>query len=100
MRGANAKPARLVISWSARAQKSLDQTIGHVYAQDTNTARLIIQRLQKALDLIATQPAIGTPTKIAGLYRFPIPKTGHTIEYRIHQTSITIMRWARHTRKS
>jgi hypothetical protein len=58
-----------------RAQKALDQTMAHVYSQDTNTARLIMERLRKALDLIATQAAIGTPTKIAGLYRFPIPDT-------------------------
>jgi plasmid stabilization system protein ParE len=71
----------------------------YIYAQDTNTATLVIERLQKALNIIVERPMIGTRTAVSGLYRFPIPKTGHTIEYRVGQKSITVMRWLRQTRK-
>ncbi|RFP10732.1 type II toxin-antitoxin system RelE/ParE family toxin [Duganella sp. BJB475] len=99
MSSANGKPARLVVSWSAQAQESLDQTMAHVYAQDMSAGNLMLQRLQKALDLIAEQPGIGTPTKQKNLRRFPIPRTGHTIEYRVGRRGITITRWVRQTRK-
>jgi hypothetical protein len=49
--------------------------------------------------MIAGQPGIGTPTKQKNLRRFPIPRTGHTIEYRVGRGAITITRWVRQTRK-
>jgi plasmid stabilization system protein ParE len=73
--------------------------MAHVYAQDMEAGRLLLQRLQRALDLIAEQPGIGTQTKQKNLRRFPIPRTGHTIEYRVGRGGITITRWARQTRK-
>lgn len=55
-----AKPAKLAVRWSTRAQHSLAQTMAHIYAQDAATGRLVLQRVQTALDLTAIQLHIGT----------------------------------------
>lgn len=94
-----AKPAKLAIHWSPTARRSLDQTIAHINAQDMSAGDLVLQRLQSALDAIAAQPGIGTPTDRRGIRRFPIPKTGHTIDYRVHENAIMVTRWARQKRK-
>jgi plasmid stabilization system protein ParE len=73
--------------------------MAHIHAQDTSTARLVVLRLQSALDLIAEQPAIGTPVTSRRTRRFPIPKTGHTIDYRVEQGEILILRWIRQRRQ-
>ncbi|MYN38302.1 type II toxin-antitoxin system RelE/ParE family toxin [Duganella sp. FT109W] len=96
----SAKPAKLAVRWSAKAQHSLEQTLAHINAQDESAGRLVLQRLQVALDLIAIQPHIGTPTNRRRSRRFPVPKTGHTIDYRVEQSEILVLRWMRQRRKS
>ncbi|WP_083902542.1 type II toxin-antitoxin system RelE/ParE family toxin [Janthinobacterium sp. HH01] len=99
MSNPSVKPAKLAIRWSLTARRSLDQTIAHIHAQDALASGLVLQRLQNALDVIAAQPGIGTPTDRRDTRRFPIPKTGHTIDYRLHQGDIMVTRWARQRRK-
>jgi plasmid stabilization system protein ParE len=94
-----ARPAKLVVRWTSKAQRSLDQTMVHINAQDISTGQLVLQRLKVALDLIAVQPDIGTPTAGRITRRFPIPKTGHTIDYRVEKDLIVVTRWTRQTRK-
>jgi len=82
------------------AQKSLDQTMARINAQDFVAGQLVLQRLNNALDVIATQPAIGTPTERGNTRRFAIPKTGHSIDYTISRAGILVTRWARQRRDS
>jgi plasmid stabilization system protein ParE len=72
--------------------------MAHIYAQDVGTGRLMLQRLQTALDLIAIQPHIGTPTNRRFVRRFPVPKTGHSIDYSSDQNEILVLRWMRQRR--
>lgn len=72
--------------------------MAYVNAQDTVAGELILRRLQNAIDLILLQPGIGTPINRRNVRRFPIPKTGHTIEYRIAGNVLTIRRWIRQAR--
>lgn len=95
-----ARPAKLAVHWSLRAQCSLDETMAHIDAQDVSTGRLVLQRLHTALDLIATQPEIGTRINQRRTRRFAIPKTGHSIDYLVKFNEILVVRWARQRRKS
>jgi plasmid stabilization system protein ParE len=70
----------------------------HINSQDSAVGMLVMQRLQNAIDIIASQPGIGTPTERPNLRRFPIPRTGHTIEYRTTPDAITIVNWIRQAR--
>ncbi|MQA20670.1 type II toxin-antitoxin system RelE/ParE family toxin [Rugamonas rivuli] len=99
MSNSSVKPARLAIRWSSTARRSLDRTIAHIHAEDASASQLVLRRLQNALDVIADQPGIGTLTDRRDTRRFPIPKTGHTIDYRVHQGEILVTRWARQRRK-
>ncbi|MBV6322408.1 type II toxin-antitoxin system RelE/ParE family toxin [Duganella violaceipulchra] len=98
MSNPSVKPAKLAIRWSSAARRSLDQTIAHINEQDVSAGELILLRLQNALDVIVAQPGIGTPTDRRDTRRFPIPKTGHTIDYRVRQSEIMVTRWARQRR--
>jgi plasmid stabilization system protein ParE len=87
-----------VIRWSPAAALSLAQTFEYINSQDPRTSNLIAQRVQNALELIALQPAIGTPTRQTGIRRFAVPKTGHMLEYSLNKGDITIVRWMRQSR--
>ena len=72
--------------------------MAYINAQDPIAGGLVLQRLQNAIDIIESQPGIGTATDRPNLRRFPIPKTGHTIEYRMTREAITIVNWVRQAR--
>jgi plasmid stabilization system protein ParE len=82
------------------AEAAYFRSLQYIAEQDEQAADLVIERVDKSLALIVAQPEIGTPTSTHGRRRFPIPKTGHVIEYRVTKKEIRITRWARHTRKS
>lgn len=42
---------------------------------------------------------LGTPMTTLNIRRFAIPKTGHTIEYRVRPGELYILRWYRQRRK-
>ena len=70
----------------------------HINAQDYFTGLLVLQRVSKVVELLRIQPDIGTPTYLPALRRYPVPKTGHTIEYRVTASDIVIVRWVRNVR--
>lgn len=72
--------------------------MAHINAQDYFTGLLILQRVSKAIDLLCIQSDIGTPTYQPTLRRYPVPKTGHTIEYRVTANDIIIVHWVRNVR--
>lgn len=91
-------PAKLPVRWNSRARTSLNNSLHHIGAQDPGTSILIQQRVSAALDAIAIQPGIGTPTQRRNTRRFPIAKTGHAIEYTVVGGEIIITRWVRQVR--
>ena len=95
---ANSAPGKLPIWWLPTAQRAAEKSLDHIAAQDTNASALVYKRLLGALEVISMQPAIGTPTHQKNIKRFPIPKTGHTIEYRLTPNEIVITRWIRQKR--
>ena len=72
--------------------------MAYILSQDRVSADLVLTRLHAALDAIALHPGIGTPTRTRSTRRFAIPKTGHTIEYRVSAEEIVIVRWIRDVR--
>ncbi|WP_442881938.1 type II toxin-antitoxin system RelE/ParE family toxin [Duganella sp. S19_KUP01_CR8] len=98
MQSGNGAPAKLEVRWLSAALSSLDKSLEHIAAQDVNARDLVSQRLLTALDVIAFQPNIGTRTRRRNTRRFPIPKTGHAIEYRVEGDAITVTRWVRQAR--
>lgn len=85
----------LAVVWSVSAQKAFFATLEKIENEDPGTARLVIQRVDKSITLIAAQPNIGTITAMTGVRRYAIPNTGHTINYRVAHGELRILRWYR-----
>lgn len=98
MPAANSAPGKLPIRWLPTARRAAEKSLNHIAAQDPGASALVYKRLLGALGVISLQPAIGTPTHQKNIKRFPIPKTGHTIEYRLAANEIVITRWIRQAR--
>jgi plasmid stabilization system protein ParE len=82
----------LAVVWSASAQKTFFASLEKIENEDAGTARLIIQRVDKSISLIAAQPNLGTFTSMTGVRRYAIPNTGHTINYRVAHGELRILR--------
>ena len=87
------------ILWVASAQQGYLGTLAHIANQDKFVAQTLAQRVDKALAALAANPGIGTPMP-RGIRRFAIPRTGHTIDYRISNDTVLITRWSRQRRRT
>ena len=83
------------LEWLPSARAAYVETPEYVARGDAITAELIAQRVEKSLSLIRSMPGIGTPTARPGVRRYPIPSTGHVIDYRVLRERIRVQRWYR-----
>lgn len=88
-------PASKRPSWSARASAAFDRTLAFIAADDPLTAETVLARVDRSIELICSQPGLGTPTATPGVRRYPIPRTGHVITYRVIRGEVRILRWYR-----
>jgi toxin ParE1/3/4 len=90
-RSAGLKP----LEWARAAQDAFEASIAYIAGEDPYAARLVVQRVENALMQIQAHPGIGRPAGARGRKAFPIPQTGHIINYRETSNTIRILRWYR-----
>ncbi len=83
------------LEWSPRALDAYLATLERIADEDPFTANIFEERVERALAVILSQPAIGTPATRRGERRFPIPRTGHVINYRVTRNAVRIQLWYR-----
>jgi len=83
------------LEWTRRASQAYQATLAHIAEEDPAAAELVSERVERALSLIQLQPGIGTPALRRGERRFPVPNTGHVINYRVLRHAIRIVLWYR-----
>ena len=83
------------LEWSRRALDAYLSSLARIGDEDPRSAELVRERVEHALELIRVQPGLGTPAQRRGERRFPIPKTGHVIHYRVAGDRIRIRLWYR-----
>lgn len=87
-------PARR-LEWAAGAFDAYMDTLAQIAAEDPFTARQVADRVQLSLAAILAHPFIGTPATRRGERRYPIPGTGHVINYRVTRRAVRIQLWYR-----
>lgn len=81
--------------WTAGARLAYQRTIDYIAAEDVHTAARVAERVAHSLELIETNPAMGTPVQGGRVRRYPVPRTGHAFNYRQTANGIIIIRWYR-----
>ena len=76
---AAADPAKQ-LEWAPRALEAYLATLARIADEDPFTAQQFVERVERSLALILSQPAIGTPATRRGERRYPIHNTGHVIK--------------------
>jgi plasmid stabilization system protein ParE len=65
------------LEWAPRARHAYLASIAYIAAHDPRTASLVIERVERALDLILEHPEIGVANARRGERRYPIANTAH-----------------------
>jgi plasmid stabilization system protein ParE len=94
-----AGPARQ-LEWAPRALEAYLATLARIADEDPFTAQRFLERVEHSLAVILSQPAIGTPATRRGERRYPIPNTGHVINYRLTRNAVRIQLWYRARQQS
>ena len=72
-----------------------NQFLDRIAEEDPFTARHFMARVERSLSMIVSQPGIGTPAVRRGERRYPIPNTGHVVNYRVTRSAVRIRLWYR-----
>ncbi len=81
--------------WAPSARRAYLRSIDYIATEDLRTARLVAERVAHSLELIETNPDMGTPIQGSRARRYPVPRTGHGFNYRVTAGAIKIVRWYR-----
>ncbi|MGD0570426.1 MAG: type II toxin-antitoxin system RelE/ParE family toxin [Candidatus Sulfotelmatobacter sp.] len=80
------------IKWLKNALKNFDEELNYIASDDPAAARLVGRRIAEAVALLATNPAIGRPGRVAGTRELLVPNTRYLIPYRVRNGFVEIMR--------
>lgn len=81
--------------WAPSARRAYLRSLEYIAADDVRTAQLVAERVAHSLELIETNPAIGTPVQGGRVRSYPVPRTGHGFNYIVMAGSIRVVRWYR-----
>jgi toxin ParE1/3/4 len=71
------------VKWLNMAIQNLDDEAEHIAQQDPAAARLVVQRIIDAINLLKDNPAVGHPGRIHGTHELVVPDTRYIVPYRV-----------------
>ncbi|WP_020210957.1 type II toxin-antitoxin system RelE/ParE family toxin [Gilvimarinus chinensis] len=71
------------VKWLRKALQNLDDEAGYIAKDDSAAARLVVQRVFDAVNLLPDNPAMGSPGRIYGTRELVVPGTRYIIPYRV-----------------
>ena len=80
------------VRWLRTALRNLDEEATFIAADDPDAARAVVRRVLDAVALLAAQPALGRPGRVAGTRELIVPQTRYVIPYRVRLGAVEILR--------
>jgi toxin ParE1/3/4 len=71
------------VKWLQKALQNLDNEAEYIAREDPVTARLVVQRIVEAINLLPDNPALGHPGRIHGTRELVVPNTRYIVPYRV-----------------
>lgn len=70
------------VKWLRKALQNLDDEAEYIAQEDPAAARLVVQRIVKAINLLQDNPALGHTGRIHGARELVAPDTRYIVPYR------------------
>lgn len=71
------------VKWLTKALQNLDHEAENIAQDDPATARLVVQRIVDAVNLLSDNPLMGHPGRIHGTRELAVPDTSYILPYRV-----------------
>jgi len=80
------------VRWLRKALTNLDAEAAYIATEDPAAARLVVERVLKAVNRLVEQPALGRPGRVPGTRELFVAKTRYIVPYRVRGESVEILR--------
>ena len=87
------------IIWLKTALKNLNELAEYIAQENLAAAQRVVDAIEKQVNLLATQPALGRPGRILGTRELVISNTHYLVPYRIKNNTVEILRVFHTSRK-
>jgi toxin ParE1/3/4 len=79
------------VIWSPRAIRHLTALRKHIEKDSEQNAALVAERIVRAVDVLATQPAMGRPGRVVGTRELVVSDSGFLIPYRVRGERLEVI---------
>lgn len=80
------------IRWLRTALRNLDEEATYIAADDPQAARLVVERVLNAVEVLASQPALGRPGRVPGTRELVVGNTRYLVPYRVRGQVVEVLR--------
>jgi len=80
------------IRWLRTALHNLDEEATYIAADDPQAARLVVERVLNAVEMLASQPALGRPGRVPGTRELVVGNTRYVVPYRVRGQVVEVLR--------
>jgi toxin ParE1/3/4 len=80
------------VKWLRKALQNLNDEAAYIAQEDPIAARLMVQRVMNAVDMLADQPGLGRPGRVPGTRELVVSKTRLLVPYRVHGGTVEVLR--------
>lgn len=79
------------VRWTRRALREQDEAFEWIVSENAQAAREVIERTYAATRLLADNPRMGRPGKIAGTRELVVSRTPYVVVYRVAQDEVQVL---------
>jgi toxin ParE1/3/4 len=80
------------VKWLRTALRNLDAEAGFIAEDDPEAARLVVERVLTAVAMLAAQPGLGRPGRVANTRELVVLNTRYIVPYRVRGDTVEVLR--------
>jgi toxin ParE1/3/4 len=80
------------VKWLRTALRNLDAEAAFIAEDDPAAARLVVQRVLKAVAMLAAQPELGRPGRVPHTRELIVLNTRYIVPYRVRGDTVEVLR--------
>jgi toxin ParE1/3/4 len=80
------------VRWLRVALANLEAEADYIAEDNPAAAGRLVQRIMRAVDLLAKNPAMGRPGRVSGTRELVIADTSYIVPYRVRADAVEILR--------
>lgn len=80
------------LRWLRQALRNLDEEAAYIATDDPAAAQVVVERVLRAVAMLADQPALGRPGRVPGTRELVVPRTRYVVPYRVRGSAVEILR--------